>query len=566
MFIIFVNAFLKFCFMTKSFILILKSIFLILFGIFFIIGFSGCQKKNIINNGQTTLNYNLLKTKITIRFINAKTHEIIGKTGGKRVSVTVAGTDKDALVDISGLKHNSYKSINGIMVFALIPNELYLPSKQNPIYVSFKAKLNGYVNTEKSLILTHQGNYQLQIAMAEMDNLPDGVEKEWKTGLGNISDSILQNDIVVVTPNLNISLTIPQGTILLDKDSTLLNSPLTISIIYFSNKNNDALSIFPGGVISSILQNKIISNGMFFSAGFAIIDIYGANGKKAAIFANKKPVVTMLLDADTYNPETQTKISAGDLVDLDSFLPDSGIWVYEHTDTIVNYTSTPPIADFAINTKITHLSSYIGFNWFWNDYCYNSGQAVFSFDTNTVCNNGFISGIVKRQSDSAFVSWIGSPVSYGDTLCFPVAPSSIPLFINWQQNSCQNIIVAPESNPLFIDNSCDNTIYNVSLLSLNNTVSSVLVDMSASCPSSPDVIIRPEFGVWYRPKNTFCWKWADMNNGYSKLCNITLGEDYIIGTYYDNQWKQWDFTADESWYLKLDFELPNDICNGVFGL
>ncbi len=540
----------------------------ILVATIFFVELSGCKKKNLAEGAKLIINYDLMKTTITVNFVDAKTHELIGKQGGKSVKITVGGADKDAVVDITGVKNEFYKSVNGFMSLALNPNAPFVPSVDNPIRVSLIAKTDGYITTGKSLLITKEGNYQIQIAMIDLGNLPDGVEKVWKTGMGNIVDDTLQGDVNITTPATNVKFTIPSGTIILDAGGNALQSPLTVSIIYFSNRSNEALAAFPGGLFVSIDNNGVIQDGTFFSAGFTTIEVYGANGRKAKTFINKKPRIEMLVNANTYNPETQSTIANGDLLPLYSYEPDSGTWSYEGVDTIISNGTSRTFAKtngFSVSAEITHLS-YFNFDWFWLASCNNGGQLVFHFDTLNTCNGSYLTGIIKKQVDSSYLTWIGVNAYYGDTVNLMYAPSGIPVFIDWHSSSCNNAVVAPQANPLLIDDLCANSIHSIPLVPEGRYISTTTIDVSAYCSSNSNIVIRPSFGIWYRRVNDFCWNWADMFNGYSRVCGLQIGTEYVFAIYYEGNWETWNATINQSFYIVHRFQLPSSVCNNVFGM
>ncbi len=536
-----------------------------LLGITFLNEFSGCTKKTT-TQPNPVIKYDLLKTRITIRFVDATTHEIIGIDNNKKVKVVVSGIDKEAVLDISGVKHNPFLSAKGFMTLALSTDATVVPSSENPVRFTLNASLEGYMTCQKTMTLTQEGDYQIRMVLADNENLPTGIIKSWHTGLGTIAGDTLTGDVTVNMPDLQLSLFIPKGTSMIDKNGNSLNSPLSVSLIYYNNLDNEVLSMFPGGLLSTVKQNGILHNGLFSTVGFMEIKIFGADGVLAKTFENKTPRVDMLLYANTYNPETQAKIAGGDLASLYRFEPDSSYWLFEHPDTILPYTAIPPLGDFVVSAEISRPSFY-NIGWFNGNNCSTPAKLTFTFDTLSVCGSAFLTGIIKKQADSSYVDWIGCPVSNdGDTVFLPNMASGTPLFISWDNDSCESAQVAPDANPLSIDDPCSTLPFSVPLISTTGNIISLTVDISGFCPNHPDIKIRPSFGIWYRPENTLCWKWVDMRDGYSTLCGVTYGGNYLIGTYYDNRWQQWSFTVTDNLYVPLDLELSSNVCGNVFGL
>ena len=535
----------------------------LLVGIVFFTGFSGCLKTPTTPTNPD-IKYDLLKTRIIIRFVDAATHEIIGEN--KKVKVTITGINKDAVLDISGVHHNPFLSAKGFLTLGLSPDEAFVPNSNNPIRFTLHAELEGYLSGEKLVTITHTGDYQIQITLANTQNLPTGIIDLWETGVGNLSGDTLTNNVTVSMPGEKVVLTLVKGTKFLDKNGNPLLGPLSVYMVYFNNSENTILSLFPGGLISTINKNNTLLDGLFSTAGFFNVQIFSADGVPAKTFENKYPIINILVDANTYNPETQTIISGNDLISLYSFEPDSSYWLYEHPDTIHVYSGIPPVGDFVVSTEISHPAVY-NIGWFSNNNCNTTTKLTFTFDTLSICGNTFLKGTINKQADSSFIDWIGCPVSKdGDTLSLPNAAFGIPVFINWNNDSCKSIQVAPEANPLAIDDPCSGLPFSVPLVSTTGNTTSVIVDISGFCPNHPDIKIRPSFGIWYRAENDLCWKWEDMRDGFSKLCGVTYGGTYLIGTYYDNRWQQWQFTVTDNLYVPLDLELSSNVCGNVFGL
>jgi hypothetical protein len=91
----------------------------------------------------------------------------------------------------------------------------------------------------------------------------------------------------------------------------------------------------------------------------------------------------------------------------------------------------------------------------------------------------------------------------------------------------------------------------------------VILDVSAYCPSEPDIIIRPTLGAWFRNINDWCWRWSFMTNGYVHICDVEMGETYVVGVYYDGEWEETEVTVTSELYYYNEIELTEDICNNL---
>ncbi len=524
----------------------------------------GCKKPEEGSKSPFNITYNLQKTRFTIRFIDAKTGQLIGGSGDKSVSVKVSGTDKDAVYDIAGLKKDIYRSKHGFITLALAPEEGHIPSAGQPVRFSLIASCAGYLPAAKTVSLTKEGAYQLRIAMIKTGDLPESAAKVLKQGVGRINDSTLVSPLTVVTPGIEVKLVIPSGCALLDRNREPLKSPLSVSIVYFNNKSEQCLAAFPGGLAASVYQNGTITDGTFFTAGYLWIQITGSEGKTAAIFEKKEATLEMLIDKNTINSETGVPVAAGDLVGVYRFVSDSGVWQKEAVDTIEAYNEIPPVGDFVVKTKIS-APFYHTFSWFWQNNCYNGTYVTFTADSSSQ-SKGYLQGIIKRKSDSAYIGWFGGIASPEDTVQLPFVPASVPAFIRWENDSASTVTVTGPYIFSDVDDLCNGNNLEIPLAAAGENNLPVTVSMTAHCPANPTVNILPSFGIWYRPESSFSWNWADQKEGISEIYGLTEGANYVIGIYFDNDWKEWTITVDNSRKIELSFDFSSNICSNVFGM
>ena len=92
----------------------------------------------------------------------------------------------------------------------------------------------------------------------------------------------------------------------------------------------------------------------------------------------------------------------------------------------------------------------------------------------------------------------------------------------------------------------------------------MLVDISGFCPNKPDLIIRPAFGVWFRSLDNFCWRYSEQKNGFAEICDVELGNTYVVGTYYDNVWQEWQIFIEENQEYQLELNLTDNVCGEAF--
>ncbi|MCD4746077.1 MAG: hypothetical protein K8R58_07245, partial [Bacteroidales bacterium] len=250
-----------------------------------IIGVS-CKKLDNPTEGiKLIVNYDLIKASFSIKFINAKTSEPIGLSDGKIVEITITGQDKDKVLDVTGVKNSYYKyeSAGGFFGLSIDPN--VQPSEANPVEFTVVAEANGFVNNSIPFSVKSEQHLSLVVQMVEINNPPEGVDVV-SDNTGNANNGVVSNDIVLTTDPVSTTfststLTIPKDVVLKDASGTKLNGTLTTSFIYLSNRHDESLASFPGGLITNI--NTVTNPVLFYSAGYAAIEIKDASGRKAKI-------------------------------------------------------------------------------------------------------------------------------------------------------------------------------------------------------------------------------------------------------------------------------------------
>jgi len=57
-----------------------------------------------------------------------------------------------------------------------------------------------------------------------------------------------------------------------------------------------------------------------------------------------------------------------------------------------------------------------------------------------------------------------------------------------------------------------------------------------------------------------------MKNGVAQISNVIYGNTYIIGTYYDGNWEEWEITITEETTYIFKMEFSKSACSSIFGL
>jgi hypothetical protein len=543
----------------KTIIKIPLLITIVLLGILTLM--SSCNKvTNPLDGTKLVVNYDLINTKLNFKFYDAATGLLIGSGTELKVKAHIEGEDKDAVIDITGAALDDYgaESNNGFITLALNPNGNYKPSKENPVTFTLVATLNGYLTTSKIVSVTDEGNYEYRIDMVNLSNPPQGVSVKFQNNATTVNSGVVGQTVTVTTDDGNASVTLKEGTVLKDKDGNPLSGNVNVMITFFDNHTDESLQAFPGGLTPMVNQNGNTERGVFYSAGFVALEITDNSGKKAAIVEQNTIPLNMNVSDNTYNPETQMNAAAGDEVPVYSYDPETGEWNYEQSATI-----GAGSRGLSVSTELTHLSFW-NFDWFTPFTC-DEGVTLHVNLNDNVCNCMFVQGIMRKAVDNTFLRWVGFFACDGDDVTFTYLPGGMPVYIDWVNPSCQSFF--PEVFPpeLDIPDLCEPVTYNINVSGHDN-LSTVIVDFSAYCASSPDVIIKPSFGAWYRPVNSWCWQYAVMINGHSEICGVEVGQEYVVAVYFNGEWYQETVLVDQSQYIYLDIQIPADICDEVFGL
>ncbi len=519
--------------------------------------------KSPIDNTKLIFNYDIVKTKINLRFTDAATGIQIGQVNkGTKVNVKITGKNKDVVIDVTGLNldNNSATTESGFMSLGLNPNTEYIPSTDNPITFNVVASVDGYIKSSIPVTIVKEGDYQYELYMVKLDAPPDGVKVTQEQNAGNVQNGEITESFNVTTPGNEASISFDAGTTVLGENGQPLNGNLDVMITHFDNMTDAALVSFPGGLTPTVNQDGGEQSGVFYSAGFVAIEVTDDNGNKAESFQNGKATIEIAINPETYNPETKGKVKAGDEVPLYSYDEETGQWTFEDILTVEESAK-----GLTATAKISHLS-YWNLDWFYYDnVCYEGVKLNFHL-IQGACPNGYLLATMRKAEDDSYLSskyiYLGQENNIYDIIN---AAGNIPVYIVFESpgyGNNSNYSVQPTI--LTIPDLCSNEMYDLNV-SPDSPSQTVVVDFSAYCPDNPDLILRPSFNAWYKKANGYIWKSASMIDGHAEICGVEIGETYVVGTYYNGFWYQETITVNQTLYEYLNFELPPDICEELNG-
>jgi len=523
-----------------------------------IMSFYACQKIEDPSRGaKLIVNYDVLKTNINVRFFDAATGQRIGAEDGQQVSVVIAGESASAVIDMSGVSGKTYNSGGGYLTLYLNPNVEFHPSAENPIRFTLVGQLEGYLQASRSMVISEEGNYFVDIPMVQSQLPPEGVVIMKGTELGKVYHGEVIEAVLLETNNKEASVFIPEGTIIKDEKDRLLNGNLSIEITYFDNLNDHSLAAFPGGLMSGLQKDGVTKDGVFYSAGFVSIKVSDKNGRIAKTFEGQALQLTLVVPDQTYNPNTSTNVNSGDGLSVFSFDPSIGSWNFEQSSNI-----TLSDDGLVVSAQLNHLS-YWNFGWFFGNNCDMGVELLFTGDKSG-CECVNVKGIMRKSEDDTFLRFVNLEACNGEPVTITNAPADLPVYIEWENTDCSNYYVDPASNPLHISNMCGSSQYQIPMLNESGQTTIIAIEITARCSEYPDIEVRPTFGFWFREADGVCWRWAFMTNGIADICDVEIGKNYVIGAYYENQWNEWEVTVQQSKYVVLDMALPDGVCETLF--
>lgn len=530
---------------------------LLLIILFLVPGLNSCNKIDEIFEGvDLSIDWDVIWSKLNINFKDAQTGELIGEDNFQQVTVQITGESVEYVIDISGVQKETYKSSNGFLTLGINPN----PSTGSDANrFNIVARAQGYLPMSQSITISEQGDYNLTIFMANIENPPEGVSIKTTENTGLVIDGILQEEVLVKTLGSEACIILPNGLRMVDDNGTRLEGTLDIRLVYYNNKSDGSLSTFPGGLISRVEKYGSVLDGTFFPAGLVSIEIFDQYGRKARYFEQSALKLVMTIPSGTYNPETQSDVEAGDEIPVQSYDPETGIWKYHQTTEV----SLGNRGDFEVETWIPHLSWW-SFDWFKGNYCNNGIKLVFKGDFGE-CSCITIDGIIRKKADDTYLRHISLNVCQDSSVYVTNAPTGLPVYIEWMlAENCSDCFTDPAFNPLYIEDLCASSTYEIPLVCFKPNTISVEIDVTGYCSDRPDLIVRPSFGAWYKETGSDCWRYSAMQNGYAPICDVETGNIYTVGTYYDNVWYEWQITIEEGKEYQLQFELTDNICSEFF--
>ena len=192
-------------------------------------------------------------TLVTVEIVDARTQAQIVANSFKGVSITIEGTDKNTVTDLTEVPKTHFSAQSGFFSFA-IAEEIQV-SPENPVKITIIASSDGFITNSKQITITSTGE-TFNIALVQLNKPPEGVST--KTNIDNTADAsgqVTESIVVATEPDpvteTAVSVHVPDGTIIKDEDGNALTGKLTTNVTYFNNKSEESLNALPR--ISSLI-------------------------------------------------------------------------------------------------------------------------------------------------------------------------------------------------------------------------------------------------------------------------------------------------------------------------
>ena len=474
------------------------------------------------------VNTNILKTPLVISFVNANPNSGLSPNN---ITVDVLGEGADKLYSLTG--ESTITVIEGIVNIGIRPADA--PSVQNPLEFTLIAKAPGFLQSVNHFTIFDADLTQhVTVYMVEKDHAPAGISVD-RDQILDVQDGGLDVPFVIEsnvssTKKEKIQFFLPQGVQLLDRNFQPLNGSGQIELAHFDNRSPfslDALTGMTDAMPAVDQDGKILGTVSFDLASLYSIEM--TVGSQEVRYFSEPAVVTLTLNPQTFNPQTNDYIKAGDILPVWSLDETAMQW---HKETLAEVVSNN--GGLEVTFEQTHLS-----NWLLggaNDLC--TAGTVLTVQTGIpaeACDRYYYVELVdiatgqpvaSRWSNTYFTLATGSEVPI-----FQAPAGKMTKLRVWEgTRRCQGSLLA-ESAPF---DPCGGA-QTITLGELKpQGWFNIDVSISAYCETAgPGILIAPTANLLYRPSG--CGNFGFLGkivNGKGCTATLKKGETYDFKTRY----------------------------------
>lgn len=497
-----------------------RPILYTVFGLFVVFA---CQKINPFEDVELTVNTDIYKAPILLRFVDGNADATKVPEG---LTVTISGPDKDLVLDDDGGK--DYTVIGNVL--PLVLNKNISPSETKPIKFTVAVSGAGYVSTSKTItVVSADSTLAFDVPLTSVASPPHGAAAA--TSVLSLTTGSTITVPATADKAETAQITIAPGTQVKDASGNVINATtVKAQVVQYGTEAVEALNSFPGGFNPEnvAMQSGATTSGSFITAGFVAVDME-ADGKKVTSFS--QPIdVKVGVSSELENPETGQKIHEGDKVPTWSYNSETGEWKEEGEAIVTKGADGKLTATF----KAAHLS-YWNIDWFYysNSICYarynvrvnsnvtsqfnsydyyglmylvysggyRSARGYLYFNAANGANN-FYDGPVPRDARIQIdvIKWSTGAVVGRTSVFNPCSVSSVP------------ITVTIPSPPVYLN---------------------VDIDFTVKC-SNKSVNIKPSTYVDFYDPIDRRWTWTYARRGKGSI-TLREGREYVFYTYYSGK-------------------------------
>jgi len=323
---------------------------------------TGCRKPN--EDITWSVDTDVFKSPILVRFVNANN---ASATQPDNFTVTITGKDADKVIMGSG--GTDFKTANGLLPLALSPSAN--PTPDNPVIFNVYAKIPGFAPVSQTFTVTSDTIPVDHVIMAlEYAHPADGTAVLQKST--SLTAGVSGATTLTTSPEGSMTesatITIPEGTQMLDGNHTLINaSSLKSDIVHFGTATQSSMLAFPGGFnpVNVERNGQNYKDVTFKTGGFLSIKMSAGNSDVK--FFSKPITVQAQLNNELINPETDQPVQVGDTIPIWSMNEETGQWKYEATATA----ALDGAGKMSIQFQATHLSCW-NIDWWFYSSCRNA--------------------------------------------------------------------------------------------------------------------------------------------------------------------------------------------------
>jgi hypothetical protein len=335
------------------------------------------------------------------------------------------------------------------------------------------------------------------------------------SGIGTSSTFTINSGNPVTTMGVSsATVTIPQGTVMMDANGQALTGQIDVDLAYFNPLDENSVQSFPGGFgASTVAEGDIV----FSTGGFVSLEMTKESNNRAVKSFGSPITLTVEMPTGLTDNNGVT-VTDGTVCPIWSYDTGTGEWTRE-TNAIAQ--TNPGSGRIEVNFPVTHLS-------YWNiDWFNNSCPLGATINVNSNISNGYRWVQVRNGNNNQLIYQGYRDMTSGQFRLLNV-PQNTPIKIRVFENQGGTMI-----GSLDVSDACAGEY----TLNVNSSASGpeISVVVNLRCPDNPNFIFRPTLPLWAAPTGG-TWQYiGQMVNGNFSTGALTVGSAYYFATFYDGE-------------------------------